>query len=145
MWKTEILALEKERRRIASDLHDDLGPILSAIKFKINAVETTSGEDNELIQKASSHVDEAILHIRKITFELMPNTLARNGLAAAAEELFGKLEGSLPLEISYSLNPVTGLPHQKAINLYDRQTLSGLMLSCKLSITFLKFYIYQRI
>ena len=36
----EINTLENERARISADLHDDLGPILSAIKFKIDGVET---------------------------------------------------------------------------------------------------------
>ena len=88
--EAEILTLEKERQRIASDLHDDLGPILSAIKFKINAVESRSGEDTELIRKASEHVDETIHRIRQIAFNLMPNTLTRKGLLAATEELIGK-------------------------------------------------------
>jgi signal transduction histidine kinase len=56
--EAEILTLEKERQRVASDLHDDLGPVLSAIKFKINSVESKSEEDTELIRKASDYVDE---------------------------------------------------------------------------------------
>ncbi|HMG68059.1 MAG TPA: histidine kinase, partial [Chitinophagaceae bacterium] len=34
----EISAMEKERARIAADLHDDLGPILSVIQFQIDSV-----------------------------------------------------------------------------------------------------------
>ncbi len=36
----EIAAMEKERSRIAGDLHDDLGPVLSAVKFYIDTVPT---------------------------------------------------------------------------------------------------------
>ncbi len=116
--EAEILTLEKERQRIASDLHDDLGPILSAIKFKINAVESRSGEDTELIRKASEHVDETIHRIRQIAFNLMPNTLTRKGLLAATEELIGKIMESLPLKISYQLNPIPDISQQKSINLF---------------------------
>ncbi len=116
--EAEILTLEKERQRIASDLHDDLGPILSAIKFKINAVESKSGEDTELIRKASEHVDETIHRIRQIAFNLMPNTLTRKGLLAATEELIGKIMESLPLKISYQLNPIPDISQQKSINLF---------------------------
>ena len=116
--EAEILTLEKERQRIASDLHDDLGPILSAIKFKINAVESRSGEDTELIRKASEHVDETIHRIRQIAFNLMPNTLTRKGLLAATEELIGKIMESLPLKISYQLNLIPDISQQKSINLF---------------------------
>lgn len=116
--EAEILTLEKERQRIASDLHDDLGPILSAIKFNINSVESRSGEDTELIRKASVHVDETIHRIRQIAFNLMPNTLTRKGLVAATEELISKIMESLPLKISCQLNPIPDISQQKSINLF---------------------------
>jgi signal transduction histidine kinase len=116
--EAEILTLEKERQRVASDLHDDLGPILSAIKFKINSVESKSEEDNEVIRKASEYVDETIQRIRQIAFNLMPNTLTRKGLVAATEELISKITESLPLKISYQLNPIPAISLQKSINLF---------------------------
>lgn len=116
--EAEILTLEKERQRLATDLHDDLGPLLSAIKFKIDAVESVSDEDRELIEKASVHVDETIRHIRDITYDLMPNTLVRKGLVSGVQELFGKLEGSLPLKMTFTPVPIPEISHQKAINLY---------------------------
>ena len=116
--EAEILTLEKERQRVASDLHDDLGPVLSAIKFKINSVESKSEEDAELIRKASGYVDETIQRIRQIAFNLMPNTLTRKGLVAATEELISKITESLPLKISYQLNPIPDISLQKSINLF---------------------------
>ena len=116
--EAEILTLEKERQRVASDLHDDLGPVLSAIKFKINSVESKSEEDTELIRRASDYVDETIQRIRQIAFNLMPNTLTRKGLVAATEELISKITESLPLKISYQLNPIPDISLQKSINLF---------------------------
>ena len=43
--QAEIDTLEKERRRIASDLHDELGPLLSAVKLQINSLNTTDPDD----------------------------------------------------------------------------------------------------
>lgn len=116
--EAEILTLEKERQRIATDLHDDLGPLLSSIKFQIEAVEPASEEEKDLIQKASFHVDETIRHIREITYDLMPNTLVRKGLVSGVQELFGKLEGSLPLKITFTPASIPEISHQKAINVY---------------------------
>jgi len=41
----EITTLENERQRIAADLHDELGPVLSAIKFKLGSIDITDAED----------------------------------------------------------------------------------------------------
>src|SRR5438552_12891415 len=51
--QAEITTLEKERRRIATDLHDDLGPLLSAVKLQINSVEVPDADDKELIERSS--------------------------------------------------------------------------------------------
>jgi len=58
--EAEIRTLEKERKRIASDLHDDLGPLLSAIKFKINSVDLTHEDDKMMIEHASQHIDDTL-------------------------------------------------------------------------------------
>ena len=50
---SEISGLEKERARIASDLHDELGPLLSAVKMKINSFELTDPEDQLQLEKTN--------------------------------------------------------------------------------------------
>ena len=47
--QAEIDTLENERKRIASDLHDELGPLLSAVKLQINNLETTDTDDKQLV------------------------------------------------------------------------------------------------
>jgi signal transduction histidine kinase len=75
LYKSKILAeittLEKERARIASDLHDELGPILSAVKFKINSLDIHNDEDQNLLDKSNKNIDEIIRRMR----DLLPNTL----------------------------------------------------------------------
>ena len=83
--EAEIRTLEKERKRIASDLHDDLGPLLSAIRFKINAVDLINDDDKVLIENASQHIDDTLNRVREISFDLMPNTLIRKGLVQTLE------------------------------------------------------------
>jgi signal transduction histidine kinase len=48
--KAEITTLENERKRIAADLHDEVGPLLSAVKLQINNIEGVGEEDNELVK-----------------------------------------------------------------------------------------------
>ena len=114
----EILAQEKERKRIAADLHDDLGPLLSAIKFKINSVDLSNEDDKLLIENASEHIDETLDLVRKISFDLMPNTLTRKGLIQALEEFIPKIQKSAPVKIHLKHNDVDSLPNEMKINLY---------------------------
>jgi signal transduction histidine kinase len=116
--RAEIETLEKERARIASDLHDDLGPILSAIKFKINAVDTHSEEDKKILEKASMHTDEAIRRIRETSFDLMPNTLIRKGLTHAVEELIQKAERFIKMKILFAHSDIPELTPDMVINFY---------------------------
>ena len=67
----EIAVLENERKRMAYDLHDGLGPMLSSIKLNINSIETTADEDKAIIQKASHHIDDAIKNMRAISYNLI--------------------------------------------------------------------------
>lgn len=114
----EILAQEKERKKIASDLHDELGPILSAIKFKINSVDLAKEDDKQIIQAASQHIDSTLEKVRQISFDLLPNTLTRKGLAHALEEFIFKLEKLVSLKIKFSHNEMNDLPDELKINLY---------------------------
>jgi len=116
--EAEIQTLENERARIASDLHDDLGPILSAIKFKINAVDIISDEDKKILHKASLHTDEAINRIREIAYDLMPNTLIRKGLTHAVEELIQKAERFIKMKILFAHSDIPELSPMMVVNFY---------------------------
>src|SRR3954467_736317 len=56
----EITTLENERKRIVSDLHDELGPLLSVVKFQVSGLETRHPEDLKLIEKASTNLDNIL-------------------------------------------------------------------------------------
>ena len=84
--RAELNAMEKERARIAADLHDELGPILSVIKFTVDNVETTDASDKELLERASHHLDDMIGKLREIANNLVPGALHRKGLMKAVGE-----------------------------------------------------------
>src|SRR5688500_16519366 len=84
--QVEIEALEKDRARIASDLHDELGPLLSAVKMKINSFELHDADDLKEAEKTNEHIDTILKRMREISFDLMPATLLRKGLVTAVCE-----------------------------------------------------------
>ncbi|MEJ7586384.1 MAG: histidine kinase [Ferruginibacter sp.] len=88
----EINILENERKRIAADLHDELGPILSAIKLQINHLEPEDETETAVLEKSSKQIDSVIQRFREISYDLLPNTLVRKGFIRATEEFIGKLE-----------------------------------------------------
>src|ERR1043165_4136917 len=65
LYKSKILAeittLEKERQRVAADLHDELGPILASVKFKLFSIDVTTEEDQGTLDKITNNLDEIIV------------------------------------------------------------------------------------
>jgi two-component system, NarL family, sensor kinase len=114
----EITTLENERKRIASDLHDELGPLLSAVKLQITNLESEIPHDLKLIQKSSGHIDDIIQKLREISNNLMPNTLLRKGLIAAISDSISRLNDVHPLRISFAYPPEFSLEQDKEINIY---------------------------
>ncbi len=102
---TALHSEENERRRIAQDLHDDIGTMLSLTKLSLNQLNkamTDRDEKEELfMKKAQSLVEETILHVRRITRELVPTTLERFGLTEAIYEFIHKLAEGNTLSISF--------------------------------------------
>lgn len=114
----EITTLENERRRIASDLHDELGPLLSAVKLQINNLESTDEFDLKLIAKSSGHIDDIIQKMREISNNLMPNSLLRKGLKVAISDSISRMKDVHPLNITLEFSAEIVLNQEKEINLY---------------------------
>jgi two-component system, NarL family, sensor kinase len=112
-----ITTLENERKRIASDLHDELGPMLSAIKLQINHLEPVNSTELAIIQKSSSQIDDIITRFREISYNLLPNTLVRKGFVTAIHEFIGKLKELHNLKIHFH-SPSFSLTPEREVNLY---------------------------
>jgi len=114
----EISTLENERKRMVTDLHDELGPLLSAVKLRINQLETNTEDDKEIVEFSNRHISDIIIKIKEISYNLLPNTLARNGLVHAAEEFIDKINGAHTLKIKFICEGSFELSKEKEINIY---------------------------
>ena len=118
---TELLCVEgRERRSLASDLHDELGQQLAVLKLKLSAMEVPEEIDTvqypkvrdnliKSLEKINTVVDRAVASVRSISSQISPPILNQDGLVAAmywmAEDLFQTfglrvhmdLEGMLPM------------------------------------------------
>jgi signal transduction histidine kinase len=89
-----FLSEERERRRIATNLHDQIGQTLAFAKFKIKALRqwaAAAGLDH-LLDEVKGLVEQAISDTRSLTFELSPPVLYELGLVAAIEWLARKTQ-----------------------------------------------------
>ncbi len=115
----EITTLENERKRIASDLHDEVGPLLSAVKLQINHLDISAGgQQKELVEKSSLYIDDVIKKMREISNDLLPNILVRRGLPAAAEDFISKVTHSTPLQVTFENDLKERIGLEKEVNLY---------------------------
>lgn len=77
---------EKERSRIANDLHDSLGGLLASVKSHVQRLLET-GKDPELTAKTNRLIDDAAGEVRRIAHNMMPRALTLSGLPGALEDL----------------------------------------------------------
>jgi len=98
-------AQEEERRRIARELHDDLGQRLSAMKFNIEAfVEGVPGNLRKIRGKFNNvraQIDEMITELRRISANLRPAALDDFGLVVALQLLCKKMEQTQSITIAF--------------------------------------------
>ena len=114
----EIITLENERQRIAGDLHDEVGPLLSAIKLQINHLEPADEHEKQLVEKSGRYIDDVIKRMREISNDLLPNILVRKGIIAAIDDYINKVQGLKKLSIQFTHQGTERLPQNIEINLY---------------------------
>lgn len=96
---------EEERKRLAADLHDGIGTMLSVTKMSLNQVERQINGDGSIrtsiqIQKTRAMLDETMTNVRRISRDLVPTTLDRFGLLPALEELADRAsEGDIQVRL----------------------------------------------
>ncbi|MEO0899948.1 MAG: ATP-binding protein [Bacteroidota bacterium] len=99
-----IKAQEKERKRIARDIHDGIGQMLTALKFNLEAlnIEKHSQEKtSENIQNLKFLTSKLIKGVRMATFNLTPPELSDYGIATALSRLAGELKKLSAQEILF--------------------------------------------
>ena len=111
--KMLIENIEEERKRIAMDLHDDIGQNLSVIKSKV--IQSGVNANKEL----ESDISNLIEQTREISRNLYPSNIEKIGLIRAVASLMESLQIVKNLECSYEIcNEVLELPFKIQTNLF---------------------------
>jgi signal transduction histidine kinase len=91
---------EKERNRIARDLHDGLNGDLSAIKFRVLNLENDP-ENRTNIHQIGKMIDQACSQVRLISQDLMPASLEEFGLIDSLHQYCQKLNSAQKIDIEF--------------------------------------------
>ena len=93
---------EDERKRIAADLHDDIGGKLSAIKMMLKQLQLAQPANKSLLNDCQDSLQETLDSARNISHNLMPPSLETIGLIKVLERLTKSLNNpEFKLTVSY--------------------------------------------
>ncbi len=109
---------EQERSRLAKDLHDGLGGMLSGIKhsfynMKGNLVMTS--EQAQVFERSLDMLDSSISEMRRVAHNMMPVILVRYGLDAALNEYCSEINKSGVLHVNYQYLDMSQMPLDQTI------------------------------
>jgi len=101
---------EEDRKKVARDLHDEIGQILTSIKMDMKWISRrlpdSEGEVRNRLQESLQSVDEGVKSVRAICSRLRPGVLDDLGLAAAIEWQAGEFESRNSVRCRVSVPPV---------------------------------------
>ncbi|MBC7937916.1 MAG: sensor histidine kinase [Rhizobacter sp.] len=95
---------EQERSRLARDLHDGLGGMLSGIKYSFNAMKGNlimTPENAQAFERSMDMLDSSIKEMRRVAHNMMPEALVKFGLDAALKDFCNDINQSGALQVSY--------------------------------------------
>lgn len=152
--KNKMLALnsliegqEAERLRIARDLHDSLGGLLSNVKahFTVIQKENKQLEKLSITQRTHHLIDEACLEVRRISHHMMPHALSISGLEGALEDMVNYMR-SLDYEVTLDIHQLPeDIDQTKQITLYRliQEILSNTMKHADTKKVFIQLFGHQ--
>ena len=98
-------AIEDERARLARELHDELGGLLTASKLDIARARNKAGNPGDVLaslERINVHLTNGIALKRRIIEDLRPSALADLGLTAALDSLCQQMSASLAIPVQLS-------------------------------------------
>lgn len=117
IFNAAIQAEEKERARVASDIHDGVSPMLSALKIYIQSLKKHDNKEivDEIHKRIEFTIDETLEGIAEISNNLSPHILRNFGLVKAIESFSKKIKD---IKFDIEANDIDGLEINAETTLY---------------------------
>lgn len=114
---------EQERMRLAKDLHDGLGGMLSGIKYSLNRVKgnlVMTPDNAQAFERSVDMLDSSIKEMRRVAHNMMPEILVTYGLDVALKEFCNEINRSGVIHAKYQSIGVfnTALEQTTAVTIY---------------------------
>lgn len=100
MMEAALESEENERRRLAGDLHDSVGGMLSTIRVGLTAIGKQL-PDPQLVEQSKKMLDDTLTSVRRISLDLMPSTLEKFGLVPALKEICERFQGASLIPVNF--------------------------------------------
>ncbi len=113
---SQIASLEYERDRIAADLHDEVGPLLAAIKLQIKTI-AIHKEHNDL-DTLNEQILEVIKKLGSISRNLMPRSLEIIGLKNSIQDLITGIKNERSIKFTFESNYDRSISKEIDLQLY---------------------------
>ena len=118
-----IRAQEKERKRVALELHDELGQALSLLKLKIGSIKKTLPQDQTELKNEcngiSDYIVQMVENVRRLSRDLSPRIIEDLGLSSALRWLAESSARHMNIELLFEMDDIDSLLSPEAqITLY---------------------------
>nr|WP_294902862.1 tetratricopeptide repeat protein [uncultured Lacibacter sp.] len=114
---------EQERTRLAKDLHDGLGGMLSGIKYTLNNMKGNlimTEENAQAFGRSIDMLDSSIREMRRVAHNMMPEALVKFGLDTALRDFCNDINKSGALQVQYQSIGLEGIEIEqtKSVTIY---------------------------
>lgn len=114
---------EQERTRLAKDLHDGLGGMLSGIKYSLHTMKGNlimTPENAQAFERSIDMLDSSISEMRRVAHNMMPEALLKFGLNDALRDFCSDLNQSSALAVTYQSIGMEGvtIEQTKSVTVY---------------------------
>ncbi|WP_421763979.1 tetratricopeptide repeat protein [Ekhidna sp.] len=103
--RAAIASQEKERSRYARDLHDGFGQMISILNMNLQNLKDGAklNERQKVFEESSKVIDDMYGELKNICFDLMPQTLIKNGLESGLREFVDRINGTGKIHIELNV------------------------------------------
>jgi len=111
---------EEERKRIAMDIHDGIGQMLTSLKYQIESIDVKEGKTaSQKIADADHLIKDVIKEVRRVTFNLKPTVLGDYGLQAALKVFIHEIAKLTDIKLVYkTTGEMERLPQKVENNIF---------------------------
>lgn len=114
---------DQEGYKVAEDLHDEVGPLLTALKQYLHSASASLKKGNvskaeTLLEESTAILKDAIQEIRNVSFRLSPTYIEKQGLFNAIKEYIELVSKVSSLEVEFSYPERVRMRRETGINLY---------------------------